>query len=454
MKFPYGKAPFIILIIAIVTGIVNLVINLSNKTKKADIVFALFAPNHVDAYTPVIKAFEKKHNIKIQLQLVTATALQSRLQTALMTGADVPDIVEIISGSIGYFTKGPLKDVGFVDLTERLHKEGFYDRMVKSRFDMWSSRGRIFAIPHDVHPVMLCYRRDLIKKLGIDVDKLKTWDDFVFMGRKVSKDIDGDGNIDRYALDLPFAGDMLPQLILQRGESLFDSSGKVAFDSEIVADVVIWYIMQTRSEKRIAYDAGWGQPLTKAMYDGLVLFYFCPDWRTKVFQMDAAGLKGKMALIPLPAWSPGGRRTTTWGGTGLAITKASKKQELAWELAKELYFKKDDQGKRFAASNIIPPLKDAWDLPEFKQKNDFYSNQPIGTLYANLAPETPPDYVTPYTELAQSKLNEAFINSADYFEKYGNKGLRDYTLKELKRCADYVRKVMKRNAFLISGDKQ
>lgn len=449
MIFPYGKAPFSILLLAVAALILWLFVNVGPAGDKPDLVFVTFAKNHIPAYEEAIAQFAKRHNVKIDVQLVDQRVLSSRLQSALLTGADVPDMVELLTGTMGYFTRGPLEDVGFVDLTDRLHDEGLYDRLVASRFSLWSSRGRVFAIPHDVHPVMLCYRRDLVEELGIDVASLTTWDRFVAMGRRITKDLDGDGNPDCYAIDLPSAGAWgLEILIGQRGGGLFDGRGRVTFDTDLMAETILWYVHQTRGARRIAYEAGWGQPLAKAMTDGLVLFYICPDWRTKMFETDVPKLKGKLALMPLPAWKAGGRRTSTWGGTGLAITKSCRNQALAWKLAKLLYLKKEDLGKRFAASNIIPPVKDAWDLKAFKKPSEFYCGQRIGQLYAGLAPTTPPDYVSPYTGLAQSKLSEAFLDAVDHHARDGDDGLLAFTRKRLDHHAAYVRGVMDRNAFL------
>jgi len=383
------------------------------------------------------------------MQRVSDRALKSRLQSALLTGADVPDVVEIIEGSIGYFTRGPLKDVGFVDITKRLHDEGLYERMVESRYSLWSSRGHIFAVPHDVHPVCLCYRTDLAAELGIDVSALKTWDDFVAMGRRITKDLDGDGYPDRYAFDMPVNEvTVLRILALQRGGQLFDPEGRVVMDSDIVADTVVWYVRQSVGPKRIGYESGWGQSLAKAVTDGLVLFYVCPDWRTRQFELDVPHLHGRMGLIPLPAWEPGGRCTSTWGGTGLAITRACRNPELAWEFARFLYLDKEELGKRFRAMNIVTPLKDAWNMPEFNEPRPFFGGQAIGTLYAKLAPETPPYYMSPYTELANSKLLETYLNAAARYRSEGAEGLEEYVRRELKRNADYVRKIIARNVFL------
>ncbi|MBT3376175.1 MAG: extracellular solute-binding protein [Lentisphaerae bacterium] len=455
MLFPYGKAPLALLAVALLTGATLALATFCSRQDDYDLVFALFAKNHHEVYQEVIPEFEAAHGVRVQMQLVPARGLQSRLQSAFLAGAPVPDVVEILNGSMGYFARGPLKDVGFVDLTERLEKEGIRERMVESRFSIWSSRGHVFAMPHDVHPVTLAYRRDLVEELGIDVEALTTWDEFVRVGRRVTCDLDRDGVADRYMIDLPSDGaSALDLLLLQRGGGLFDEDGQVTMDSQVAVETLVWYIHQTRGEGRIAFSAGWGQSLSKAMLDGLALFYFCPDWRTKTFQQDVPGLAGKMAVMPLPAWEEGGRRTSTWGGTGFAITKACPRQELAWEFAKFLYLEKKELGKRFAGSNIIPPVKDAWDLPEFHTPNAYWSNQKIGVLLSDLARETPPAYVTAYTELARTKIGEAFMNAAIYYDDHGDDGLRDYVENELKRTADYVRRVAGRNAFLSQARRE
>jgi len=449
MRYPFGKAAGMIGLLALLTGLGHLFFSLQRQAEAPDLVMAIFAPNHEEAYRQILPAFEEQHGVSVQLQLVSERALQSRLQSALLTGADVPDLVELLSGTIGFFTRGPLEDVGFVDLTDRLHAEGIYDRMVASRFSLWSSRGRIFALPNDVHPVTLCYRRDLIEELGIDIDSIQTWDDFVAMGRSIVADLTGDGNLDRYALDMPMNNETVIRiLLLQRGGQFFDAYGDVAFDDEVTAETIAWYVRQTVGEDRIGYEAGWGQSLAQAMNDGLVLFFFTPDWRTKQFEMDLPNQKGNLALMPLPAWEEGGRRTSTWGGTGLAITRSSPNQELAWELAKFLYLNTDELGTRFRNTNIVPPFKDAWDLAEFHEPRPFYGGQAIGSLLAELAAEAPPSYISPYSGLASTRITQAYLQAVAFYRRHGDEGLEEHIRKDLTRHADYVRSIVARNVFL------
>ena len=179
--------------------------------------------------------------------------------------------------------------------------------------------------------------------------------------------------------------------------------------------------------------------------------------------------KGNLALMPLPYWGgpdgeplPGSYKTGTWGGTGLAITKHSKNQELAWKFAKYLYTKTEDLGERFALTNIVPPIKASWKLPEFTQKSDFYKHMfhdeatgelkadfvSIGEMYASQADFTPPRYVTAYTTQAETQLLNVYYAARDYYLKNGDDGLREMIQKNLNEKAEYVRSLVARNVFL------
>jgi arabinosaccharide transport system substrate-binding protein len=444
--FPYGKAPFWLLALAVVSTLVAVVTQSSRAASRADLVFATFAKNHLESYQGVARRFERKHGVKVTLEVVHNKSLETRLQNAMLAGTDVPDLAEIGAGAISFFTRGPLSDVGLVDFTDRLEQEGLRKRLVESRLSLWSTRGRVFALPHDVHPVALVYRADLVEELGIDVSRIETWDDFVALGPKVVKDLDGDGVMDRYLIDLPMGAAWGVQiLLLQQGVSLFDEHGKVAFDQPLTVDTIAWYLHQIEGKTRVAAECGWGQSLMKAMLDGLALFYLAPDWRTHTIITDVPKARGKLRVMPLPAWKPGGRRTSTWGGTGLVITKSTKQPELAWELAKALYFDPAELGPRFALTNILPPLSDAWSRPEFQRRDDYYGGQKVGALFAKLAPETPPDWSTPYKTQAETRLAEVFLRSLEHFKRHGDDGLRDAIQRELTVAREYLEAVMGRN---------
>ncbi|HEX6274743.1 MAG TPA: extracellular solute-binding protein, partial [Polyangiaceae bacterium] len=388
-SFPYGKAPFWTTLLAAISLVLVLATRTWGKGERPELVMHTFAKNHMESYRAMLPAFEREHGVKVAVELVQVRALEQRLQNSLLAGTPTPDLVELRGGVMGFFTRGRVEDVGFMDMTERLERDGLRKRLVESRLSLWSTRGHVFGLPHDVHPVMLMYRADLVESLGIDVKELETWDDFVRVGKTVVKDFDGDGVPDRYMLDFPAAAAWgVNLLLLQQGISVFDEAGNVNFDREETVDTILWYLRQMFGPERIAYDCGanivGGAVFNKALNDGLALFYVAPDWRTHSVRMEVPGVAGKMKLMPLPAWKRGGRRTSVWGGSGLAIAKNTKHPELAWKLAKFLYFDKSQLGPRFKHTNILPALKDAWGAPEFSEPQPFFSNQPVGALFAEL----------------------------------------------------------------------
>src|SRR5919202_1010016 len=185
-SFPFGQAAFSMLVLAVLSG--GWLAVHPPPAKRATLTFWTFANTHYDAYKQAIPSFEAAHpGVTVDLQLVSGDAVTTRLQAAFWADLDVPDLVECEISRAGSFFRGPLKDIGFLDLTDRIHRSGLWDRMVQARFAPYTHRGRIFGLPHDVHPVQLAYRRDIFEREGVDVSKIETWDDFIAVGRKLTQ---------------------------------------------------------------------------------------------------------------------------------------------------------------------------------------------------------------------------------------------------------------------------
>lgn len=446
--FPYGKAALSFLILSLLSGSWiswNAVSAFGRRpspgTKK--VTFWVFAKVHYEAYRKALPAFEAAHpGIQVDLQLVSNDGLAARLQNAFLADLDVPDMVEIEISSSGTFFRGPLKDVGFADLTDRIHQTGLWDKMVHARFAPYTNRGRIFGLPHDVHPVQLAYRRDLVEAAGIDVNKIQTWDDFIRVARKLTK------RNERYMIELSdSATDNIETCLFQRGGGYFDPQGQCILDNDIAVNTLCWYVPLVAGPHPIGNNLGGGQVLTKAVEDGYILFLIAPDWRSKSFEKDMPRLAGKMALMPLPAVTPGGRRTSTWGGTMLGITRRCKQPDLAWQLAMHLYLDKPQLAERFRQTNILPAMQDAWNQPAFHEPDPYYSNQPLGDTYTRLAPQVPFQYTSPFLSTAKAKLGAALVSCVQEYKAHPDRDLEPFARATLKENAGYVRKLISRNPF-------
>ena len=441
-RFPFGASAAVMAGLAVASG-AYLATRRTHKPRY-DLRLWTFAKPHADAYLKMLPDFLRKHPGKsVDIQVVAGEAVTSRLQAAFWSNLDVPDLAEVEISWAGSFFRGRLESIGFRDLTERIHQTGLWERIVQSRFAPYTTRGRIFGIPHDVHPVMLAYRRDLVEKLGIDVERLHTWDEFVEVGRRVTVPSK------RFMMELPPEGlSALEVMLFQRGGGYFDAQGNCTLDNEIAVETMRYYAPLVAGKHRIGNDLGGGQIFTRALEDGYYLFMVAPDWRTKVIEQDVPKVAGRMALMPLPAFYPGGRRTSTWGGTMIGITKRCADPDLAWELIMHLYLNKEALAEQFRGTNILPPARDLWDHPAYDEPRPFWSNQPLGRLYANLAPDTPPQYTSPYIGLAKAKLSEALIACVRYYDRYGARGFDGFVRQQMARAAAEVRRQMRRNPYL------
>jgi arabinosaccharide transport system substrate-binding protein len=440
-SFPFGKAAFSMLALALLSGF--WLAAHPSPPKSATLAFWTFANTHYDAYKAAIPSFEAANpGVKVDLQLVAGSAVTTRLQAAFWADLDVPDLVEAEISAAGSFFRGPLKDVGFVDLTDRIHRYGLWEGMVQARFSPYTSRGRIFGLPHDVHPVLIAYRRDIFEKEGIDARQIRTWDDFVRIGRRLTIPNK------RYMIEFSDSNaDQVQPCLFQRGGGFFNAQGDCIMDNATAVETVRWYVPLVAGPHKIGNSLGGGQILTRAVEDGYLLCLLAPDWRSKGFEKDIARMKGKMALMPLPAVAPGGIRTSTWGGTMLGITRRCKDPDLAWKLAMHLYLDKAELAERFRDTNIIPALRAAWRQPAFHEPRPYWSNQPLGDLYSHLASQVPPQYTSPLIQTAKAKLNEAVVACVQYYNARREAGFDDYVRERLHQSAEEVRAMIQRNPY-------
>lgn len=100
----------------------------------------------------------------------------------------------------------------------------------------------------------------------------------------------------------------------------------------------------------------------------------------------------------------------------------------------------------FRDTNILPPLRSVWKDEAFTEKREFWSNQAVGSIYADLADDVPPQYGHPYMLLAKRKLGDVLAACADYYAENGEEGFAEFTEMTLKETADGLRRITDRGS--------
>jgi arabinosaccharide transport system substrate-binding protein len=420
--------------------------------------FWLFALNHEQLYSGIIERWNHEHANPaehISPLVISVPALERRLLSGFLSNTAVPDLTEVESIMASRFFSGPLDAVGFADLTDILQREGLMSQINPPSFSPWTTRGHIFGLPHDVHPVLLAYRSDIVEAAGIDVNRIETWDDFVRIMRPLMPVNPRTGYPDRYLVSVwetsVYAIDIL---LLQAGSGFFDEAGKPAMNSPANVKVISTIISWVSGPNRIATNAPpFDAEGNQKFLDGYVLCNLMPDWMAGLWMKDLPGLAGKVKLMPIPAWEKGGRRTSVQGGTMIAFPKRSKNFEQSWEFAKRLYLSPELAVGLYNRTGIISPVRANWTNPVYDAPNPYFAGQANGRLYINAAPDVPNRPSSPYKVIALTRMIEAATKLKRIAEERGifdPAQLAPLVKSELDDAQTYMEQKMSANAFLES----
>ncbi len=416
--------------------------------------FWIFSRHHHVTYKPIVERWNAQHPDRpVDMYLLQTLALERRMLSGFMSGTPVADLIEAERLMASRSFTGPVDKVGFFDVTDRLRDEGLLDIINEPSFAPWTTRGRIFGIPHDVHPVLLAYRADLVEAEGIDVSQIETWQDFFRVMRPLMRDANGDGRPDRYLLSgWSSTQHFVEMMILQADGLLFDEHDRPTLNHPrnafVLATLATWFTGPNRMCTEVGELTAAGH---SARLAGVVVATPIPDWMAGAWKQDVPGLAGKLKLMPLPAWERGGRRTSVWGGTMLGVAKTARDPEAAWAFAKELYLSPELADELFAGVSILTPVKKHWDRPIFHRPDPYFSGQPLGTLLIEQAPHVPRRSSSPFGAFAIERLTGVATSLHAYADRE-RKYTVDELLPEARRLLDLAQRDIEarvaRNPFL------
>ena len=433
MRFHLGKPVLVMLLIAVVTGTA---VALRPRPRDSDLHVWVFADAHARTYRSIQPQFERTTGRSLDIDLVTNAALNMRLTSLILAGGQgerPPDAVEIEIGSIGRYFGLSTDRVGFLPLNDRLANSGWMDRIVRSRFAPWTKEGVIFGVPHDVHPVTITYRHDLFSEAGVDLEAAETWPKFQSLCLQFQRYWRSRGYVDRHAMELPLAAaDNIVVMLVQRRVNLVDDYDRLHLRNPRVAHTVAFYARMVAGPDRIGAESAGGRGVwTTDLVAGNVCAVVTPDWKLNDLKTYAPALAGKMRMMPLPRFDPADARTSTWGGTMIGIPRHAKDPDASWKLIEFLYLSDAGVDARVAQSTILPPLPEHFHRPEYQQPDPYFGGQKVDALYAELAAEIPPRYMSPLTIGAQMAISVTLSRATDYLRDHGREGLEA-------KCAEWL----------------
>ncbi|MEV0848264.1 extracellular solute-binding protein [Streptomyces sp. NPDC049954] len=272
----------------------------------------------------VVDAFNRtSRTIHVDFQLIPGGQQGGylKLSNAARAG-NAPDIATIEYPQLpGFAIDGVATDITDL-LSDRLRRKLLPQSLGLTTFDR-----KVFAVPLDVEPMVLHYRKDLFDQYGIEVPR--TWDAYEHAARAVRK-------ADRDRRLGPFWSDGANEFAAYNwagGARWFRIEGDTwhisMTDAPTRRVAALW--QHLIDEDLVFVNPGQSKEGDAQIAAGRVLTRLNGAWDAGAQMSARPGQKGRWRIAPMPQWDENRPRVSTNGGSTFALTKDCRNREAAME---------------------------------------------------------------------------------------------------------------------------
>lgn len=320
-----------------------------------------------------VPAFEQKYPDIDANVVMSGTMLQSRLLLSLISGVGAPDVTQLQCSEAPYYVaSGRLMDL--TDLArpyEKRFSPAFWANCVNN--------GRLYAIPWDMGPCAVFYKRDIFKLYSVDIDAIETWDDYVAVGERIYEKSGGRTKL--LPISVGGLGPYYEMLIQQAQGGIFDKQGRIAVDSPATRKVlrVLRRILQSKARADISV---FSHEFFASLPKDSIATYPIAVWFGSSVKDYAKQTSGNWGVFRLPAIEPGGLRVSNWGGSVLAIPDQGKHKDESWKFVEFALCTRETQLANYRDSDLFPALMTTFDDPLFDEPDPFFGGQKVRRFFS------------------------------------------------------------------------
>jgi multiple sugar transport system substrate-binding protein len=301
-------------------------------------------PDPVADTEEIVAPFEKQSGIDVKVQLVGWDVQFDRIRNAAVSGKG-PDVTQAGTTQVPFFAALG----GFEDLSDRVTDIGGEDAYAPGVWQTTQVAGRDgdYAVPWFTEARSIYYRKDLLKKAGVDPATAFTdWDAFRSTLQKL-KDSGAVDNKKTYAFGSPgkqafdLVHHVMPFVWDAGGAELNEDATESTINSseaqegvEFIADLVPEGLFDVTALEKD------GQQVEDSFKGGRLAVWIGGPWvlatiPRKDDDVWAPEARNNVGVAPMPA-GPSGDAYTFVGGSNLMMFKSSENKDAAWELMKFL----------------------------------------------------------------------------------------------------------------------
>lgn len=323
-----------------------------------------------DSYAVIdaaIEHFKRKHpGVRVTYVSGIRKEDYSEWLAEKMLAGEVPDVFMVPGEDFNmYAAMGALEDLSYYgDSDQDFSWNAYYPAAIGyGRYE-----SRVYGLPVASVPTLMFVNKTLLTKEGIPIPENNwTWQDFLDICRRVTKDTDGDGVLDQFGVydyDWKLA-------VVTNDVKLFREDGRASYFADSRMEEAVQFMLEL-------HEAQNGREVTAKDFDmGRVAFrpftfaeyrtYKPYPWRIKKYSSF------EWDCIKLPA-GPSGDNVSSLQTMLLGMSAKAKNKELAWQFLKEICYEPEIQQLMLTRSQGLPSRRDVVESEE--SQTMFAANAP------------------------------------------------------------------------------
>lgn len=173
-----------------------------------------------------LKAKFEELNPDLELEYMQiGSGYADKVLVMIAGGANLPDVMMLAMDKIPIFA-----DKGAIMNLDKYIQQDYKDEM-KLLYpvvaDALSYNGSYYAMPRDITSKVMFFNKKMFDAAGVAIPNADwTWTDFANIARKMTKDLDGDGNPDQWGFYFRKYMDAFTDFLMQNGGGLVTADGK------------------------------------------------------------------------------------------------------------------------------------------------------------------------------------------------------------------------------------
>ncbi|TQM35514.1 ABC transporter substrate-binding protein [Pseudonocardia cypriaca] len=357
----------------------------------------------------VVDAFNATHtDIQVDLDMTPsgAAGTNAKLTNATRAG-NAPDVATADYVSLPAFAI----DGAFLDLTDRVD-DGFRAKLLPQAWDQVTFDGHVYAVPIDIEPQVLFYRRDLFEQHGIAVPR--TWAEF----EQAARDLKAAAPDTRLSTFFTSSAAHLAGLSMQVGGQWFSTAGghwSLDFtDPGTMRVAEYWQRLVDEDLVNVAPINS--QQWQAGINNGTIATYVNGAWAAAALMRSNPGGAGKWAVAPLPQWDPARPAVGVTGGSVFGITVDSEHPDEAMEFLRWMVTDPEAFEARLSSgtSSMFPAAPDLIGVADEGFDRSYFGGQDIYALFRREAATVPEGWVWGPRMTATNKIIEEGLARVTY----------------------------------------